>query len=53
LLGWFGIKLDPNADRLSRRVLPEVVRQFDPCRDYLPSSPYHSPALIQAATRST
>ena len=46
--GWFGIRLDPNTDRLSRHVLPEVTRQFDPCRDYLPSSPYHSPALIQA-----
>jgi beta-mannosidase len=46
--GWFGTNLDPNTDRLSRQVLPEVVRQFDPFRDYLPSSPYHSPAMIQA-----
>ena len=46
--GWFGFSLDPNGDRLSRRVLPEVIRSFDPLRDYLPSSPYHSPAMVQA-----
>ena len=50
--GWFGGPLDPNADRLSRQVLPEVVRQFDPLRDYLPSSPYYSPELIKAGNRS-
>jgi beta-mannosidase len=49
--GWFGVHLDPNGDRLSRRVLPEVVRQFDPLRDYLPSSPYHSPAIVAAGNR--
>jgi len=46
--GWFGVKLDPNTDRLSRQVLPEVVRACDPMRDYLPSSPYHSPELVKA-----
>lgn len=50
--GWFGVKIDPNTDRLSRRVLSEVVRQFDPLRDYLPSSPYHSPAMVQAGDQS-
>lgn len=50
--GWFGCPLDPNTDRLSRQVLPEVVRQFDPIRDYLPSSPYYSPELIKAGNRS-
>ena len=50
--GWFGCPLDPNTDRLSRQVLPEVVRQFDPLRDYLPSSPYYSPELIKAGNRS-
>jgi beta-mannosidase len=42
-LGWFGAPMDPNTDRLSRQVLPQVVRQLDPYRDYLPSSPYVSP----------
>jgi beta-mannosidase len=49
--GWFGTRLDPNTDRLSRQVLPEVVRQYDPVRDYLPSSPYHSPAMVQAGSQ--
>ena len=36
---------DPNIDdRLSREVLPAVLRRHDPERDYLPSSPYYSPA---------
>ena len=46
--GWFGPRLDPNEDRLSRQVLPEVIREWDPNRDYLPSSPYHSPAMVAA-----
>ena len=50
--GWFCCPLDPNTDRLSRQVLPEAVRQFDPIRDYLPSSPYYSPELIKAGNRS-
>ena len=29
-------------------MLPEVVRRLDPLRDYLPSSPYRSPAIIAA-----
>ena len=51
--GWFGVQLDPNTDRLSRHVLPEVIREFDPFRDYLPSSPYHSPAMVQAGDHSS
>ncbi|MHB1155853.1 MAG: glycoside hydrolase family 2 protein [Phycisphaerales bacterium] len=44
---WAGAPLDPNTDALSRVVLAEQVRRFDPLRDYLPSSPYHSPELIR------
>ena len=51
--GWFGVQLDPNTDRLSRHVLPEVIREFDPLRDYLPSSPYHSPAMVLAGDKSS
>jgi beta-mannosidase len=37
---------DPNEDdRISRFVLPEVCRHLDPCREYLPSSPYFSKEL--------
>ncbi|MBI2302361.1 MAG: glycoside hydrolase family 2, partial [Armatimonadetes bacterium] len=32
---WTGFDLDPNTDRLSREVLPEVVRRLDPARPYL------------------
>ncbi|MGE5532073.1 MAG: glycosyl hydrolase 2 galactose-binding domain-containing protein [Bacteroidota bacterium] len=44
--GWLAAPVDPNTDRLSREVLREVVRQHDPFRDYLPSSPYMSPEVI-------
>lgn len=44
--GWLAAPVDPNTDRLSREVLREVVRQHDPHRDYLPSSPYMSPEVI-------
>ena len=44
--GWLAAPVDPNTDRLSREILREVVRQHDPFRDYLPSSPYMSPEVI-------
>jgi beta-mannosidase len=40
--------LDPNNDRVSRRVLPEVLFAWDPARPYLPSSPWHTPAFIKS-----
>jgi len=46
---WGGCRMDPNTDRISRRVLPEVVRRLDPARPYLPSSPYVSPKAVQTA----
>ena len=46
---WIGLEhLDPNLDRITRKVLPEAVRRFDPRRAYLPSSPYRSPELFAA-----
>jgi beta-mannosidase len=45
---WAGLGVDPNTDRLSREVLPAVVRRLDPVRPYLPSSPYRSPAFVTA-----
>ena len=44
---WARLGADPNDDRLSRRVLPEVVRRLDPVRPYLPSSPYRGPELVR------
>ena len=37
---------DPNAERVSREILPRVLREFDPLRPYLPSSPYWSPDVV-------
>ena len=37
---------DPNADRNSRRTIPEVLHEFDVTRPYLPSSPYWSPDVF-------
>ena len=36
---------NPNKDRISRHVLPQVIYEFDPTRPYLPSSPYFSQAV--------
>lgn len=40
--GWHPFRQDPNKNILTRRVLPEVIRNNDPFREYLPSSPYIS-----------
>jgi beta-mannosidase len=45
---WAKPGIDPNEDdRISRVVLPEVCRRLDPLREYLPSSPFYSPAVMQ------
>ena len=41
--GWNGYRRDPNDNVITRRVLPEVIRNHDFTRQYLPSSPYVSP----------
>lgn len=38
--GWNGIHLDPNTNRITREVLPQVLQAQDFTRPYLPSSPY-------------
>lgn len=42
------VPIDPNRDRISRKVIPGVLARLDPNRSYLPSSPYHSPAVFAA-----
>jgi beta-mannosidase len=42
---WPGLRVDPNRDRATREVLARAVADHDPVRDYLPSSPYLSPAV--------
>ena len=39
--------IDPRFDKISREVLPTAVWEFDPVRDYLPSSPYVSPECFK------
>ena len=43
--------IDPNRDRTSRRTIPDVLYEFDLTRDYLPSSPYMSPAAAVDTAR--
>jgi beta-mannosidase len=44
---WAELPVDPNTDRISREVLPRVIRTLDPFRAYLPSSPYRSPEYVR------
>lgn len=39
---WHPFRQDPNDNILTRRVLHEVIRNNDPFREYLPSSPFIS-----------
>lgn len=45
--GWGG-GLDPNHNRITREVLPQVVQRCDPRRPFVPSSPYQSPEQIRS-----
>ncbi|NLG27555.1 MAG: glycoside hydrolase family 2, partial [Chloroflexi bacterium] len=45
------VKVDPNTNILTRRVLPDVLRIEDPQRPYLPSSPYIDSAAFKAGER--
>ena len=45
---WGGRRRDPNTNVLTRQVLPQVLREEDPTRSYLPSSPYVDPAAFEA-----
>ena len=46
------LPLDPTENVLTRRVLPDVLRQEDPFRPYLPSSPYLSKEVLARGTAS-
>jgi len=39
--------LDPGMDIISREVLPRVIWEYDPIRNYLPSSPYYSEKFVK------
>ena len=48
---WNGRRRDPNENVLTRVVIPGVLREEDPSRPYLPSSPYVDPLAYQAGER--
>ena len=43
---------DPNLDLSTRKTIPAVLAELDPNRAYLPSSPYHSPAVFAAGNKA-
>ena len=45
-MGAFGF--NPNKERISRRVIPDVLFALDPTRPYLPSSPYYTQAWFDS-----
>lgn len=38
--GWNGLDEDPNTNIITRKVIPSLVAELNPERDFLPSSPY-------------
>ena len=42
--------INPNHDVISRKVLPQVIYEMDPTRDFLPSSPYYSQRVYEAGS---
>jgi beta-mannosidase len=44
--------IDPNLDVSTRKTIPNVLKELDPNRAYLPSSPYHSPAVVAAGNET-
>jgi beta-mannosidase len=44
--------VDPNLDLSTRKTIPGVLKELDPNRAYLPSSPYHSPAVFAAGNKT-
>ena len=44
--------VDPNLDVSTRKTIPDVLKELDPHRAYLPSSPYHSPEVFAAGNKT-
>ena len=42
--------MNPSGNRITRKVLPEVIQQNDKTRPYLPSSPYVSESVYQSGS---
>ena len=46
--GWHGIRRNPADNTLTRKIIPDVLREQDFTRPYLPSSPYLDDFAIEA-----
>ncbi|MBR6728438.1 MAG: glycoside hydrolase family 2, partial [Clostridia bacterium] len=49
---WFKNKVDPNGNPATRRVLPSAVRNHDPMRPYIPSSPYVDSVAFESRAKT-
>ena len=49
---WKGRRRDPNDNVLTRHVIPAVLRDEDPSRPYLPSSPYVDAVAFESGERA-
>ncbi len=47
-MGYLTDGLPPEANRLTREIIPQVLHRLDPRRSYVPSSPYAPPAVVNA-----
>ncbi len=47
-LGWYDRRRNPNENRLTREVIPLVLKRHDFLRPYLPSSPYVDDSLYKS-----
>ncbi|MCL2776280.1 MAG: hypothetical protein FWD71_23505, partial [Oscillospiraceae bacterium] len=45
---WNGRFVDPNTNKLTREIIPEVVKIYDGSRPYIASSPYFDETVIKA-----
>lgn len=45
--GMIHYNINPNEDFITRTVLPRVIYEMDPTRDFLPSSPYYSQTVYE------
>ncbi len=43
--GYVGVGLNPEHNRLTREVIPNVLQRLDPYRHFVPSSPYIPPSV--------
>lgn len=47
---WFPEQLDPESNRATREIIPEVLARLDPYTPYIPSSPYYDAECVEKGT---